>query len=82
MKSMPSINLRQLRDTRKLKQLLEAGEAIELRERNRVIGEITPKNIPQKPKEWPDFAARLKQMWGDRIFDNQSVLDFLREDRF
>jgi hypothetical protein len=78
---MLSINLRQLRDTRKLKQLLEAGEAIELRERNRVIGEITPKNAPSKPKEWPDFAARLKQMWGDRVFNNQELLDEIREDR-
>lgn len=79
---MPSINLRQLRDTRQLKQWLEAGETVELRERDRVIGRITPEQPVSKPKEWPDFAARLKEMWGDRVFDNQSLLDELREERF
>lgn len=79
---MPSINLRQLRDTRQLKEWLEAGKTVELRERNHIIGRITPERPAAQQKEWPDFAARLKEMWGDRVFDNQSVLDYLREDRF
>lgn len=80
---MPSVNLRQLRDTKQLKAWLEAGETVELRERNRVLGEIVPGRSEQRrSKEWPDFAARLKEMWGDRIFDNQTVLDEIREDRF
>lgn len=76
---MPSINLRQLRDTRQLKAWLEAGETVELRERNRVLGEIVPRR-PQRrtPKEWPDFAARLKEMWGDRVIP---AVDQLLEDR-
>ena len=78
---MPRINLRQLRDTRKVKQLLDAGDAIELCERNRVIARITPEKEGQETK-WPDFAARLKQMWGDRVFNNQETLDEIREDRF
>ena len=80
---MPSINLRQLRDTRQLKRWLEAGETVELRERDRIIGRITPPEPPApQPKEWPDFAARLKEMWGDRVFNNQEILDEIREDRF
>jgi hypothetical protein len=79
---MPSVNLRQLRDTRQLKAWLDAGQTVELRERDRLIGRITPENPTPKLKQWPDFAARLKEMWGDRVFDNQSVLDYLREDRF
>ena len=79
---MPSINLRQLRDTRQLKQWLDAGQTIELRERDRLIARITPENHIQKPKEWPDFAARRKAMWGDRIFNTQEMLDEIREDRF
>ena len=35
---MPSVNLRQLRDTRQLLTWLEAGEVVELRKRNRVCG--------------------------------------------
>jgi antitoxin (DNA-binding transcriptional repressor) of toxin-antitoxin stability system len=64
---MPSINLRQLRDTRQLKAWLDAGETVELRERDRLIGRITPEKPAQKEKEWPDFAARLKSDFGDRI---------------
>jgi antitoxin (DNA-binding transcriptional repressor) of toxin-antitoxin stability system len=68
---MPSVNLRQLRDTRQLKAWLEAGETVELRERDRVLGRIVPERSKLPPAEWPDFAARLKEMWGDRIFDTK-----------
>jgi len=79
---MPSVNLRQLRDTRQLKEWLAAGETVELRERDRVLAKIVPERIVEKPKEFPDFGARLKEMWGDRIFNNQEILDEIREDRF
>lgn len=79
---MPSVNLRQLRDTRQLKAWLEAGETVELRERDRVLGKIVPERRVARPKEWPDFAARLKEWYGDRMFDNQAILDEIREDRF
>ena len=76
---MPSINLRQLRDTRQLKRWLEAGETVELRERDRIIGRITPPEPPApQPKEWPDFAARLRADFGDRII---SVVETLLEER-
>lgn len=74
------MNLRQLRDTKQLKAWLEAGETVELRERDRVLGRIVPQR--KEPKEWPDFEARRKEMWGDRIFNNQEILDEIREDRF
>ena len=66
---MPSINLRQLRDTRQLKAWLEAGETVELRERNRVLGQIVPETPVVKPVQWPDFAARRKAIFGDRTID-------------
>ncbi|HKF48565.1 MAG TPA: hypothetical protein VKB38_14500 [Terracidiphilus sp.] len=78
---MPSVNLRQLRDTRQLKQWLEAGETVELRERDRVLGKIVPER-KKPPADWPDFEARLKEMWGDRVFNNKEILDEIREDRF
>jgi len=76
---MPSVNLRQLRDTRQLKAWLEAGETVELRERNRVLGEIVPKKPVAKPVEWPDFAARLKRNFGDRILPGADLLIEERE---
>ena len=63
---MVSINLRQLRDTRKLKAWLRGGETVELRERQRVIARIVPASNPPRPVEWPDFAARRKRIFGNR----------------
>src|SRR5438046_3051904 len=37
---MPSVNIRQLRDTRRLKAWLRAGKTVELRERDHVIAQL------------------------------------------
>lgn len=72
--SMPTINLRELRDTRKLKAWLRAGKTVELRERDRVIARIVP-HKPDAPRaELPDFAARRKEMFGDRMFPGADLL--------
>ena len=39
---MPSVSLRQLRDTRRLKTWLQSGNTVELLERDRVIARIVP----------------------------------------
>lgn len=78
MDSMSSMNMRELRDTRKLKALLRAGKSVELRDRNRVIGRIVPEPDAGEPKEWPDFQQRLKDTFGDRVFN---VVDDLIQDR-
>jgi antitoxin (DNA-binding transcriptional repressor) of toxin-antitoxin stability system len=75
---MPSINIRQLRDTRRLKAWLRAGKTVELRERDHVIARIVPAASPLRPREWPDFAARQKKIFGDRILPGA---DLLIEDR-
>jgi antitoxin (DNA-binding transcriptional repressor) of toxin-antitoxin stability system len=76
---MPSVNIRQLRDTRRLKAWLRAGKTVELRERDKLIAKIVPENEPaQKPETWPDFAARRKAIFGDRILP---VVDDLINDR-
>jgi antitoxin (DNA-binding transcriptional repressor) of toxin-antitoxin stability system len=64
---MPSVNLRQLRDTRQLLIWLEAGEVVELRKRNRVVARIVPESPRVQPAEWPDFEARAKAIFGDRV---------------
>ena len=64
---MPSVNLRQLRDTRQLLTWLEAGEVVELRKRNAIVARIVPESPKAQPVEWPDFEARLKKMYGDRV---------------
>jgi hypothetical protein len=62
------MNLRQLRDTRQLKAWLKAGQTVELRERNRVLGRIVPdKSAAARPVVWPDWEARRKRIFGDRV---------------
>lgn len=75
---MPSVNLRQLRDTRQLKAWLEAGQTVELRERDRVLGRIVPEQSKLPASEWPDFEARLREDFGDRIIP---AVDTLLEER-
>jgi len=75
---MPSVNIRQLRDTKRLKTWLRAGKTVELRERDKLIARIVPENeSPKQPAEWPDFAARRKQIFGDRVLT--AVDDFLKD---
>ena len=76
---MPSVNLRQLRDTRQLLTWLEAGQVVELRKRNRVVARIVPETPQARPVEWPDFAARLKRNFGDRILPGADLLIEERE---
>ena len=76
---MPSVNMRQLRDTKRLKSWLRAGKTVELRERDRLIARIVPEKESQKKSvEWPDFAARRNQIFGDRVL---SIVDDLINDR-
>ena len=76
---MPSVNLRELRNTRQLKIWLKAGETVELRERNCVLGTIVPEKPVAEPVEWPDFEARLRKIFGDRILPGADLLIEERE---
>jgi len=78
---MPSVNIRQLRETRRLKAWLQAGETVELRDRDRVIARIVPVNGDQPPVEWPDFAARARKILGDRVLPN-AVLELRKQARY
>jgi antitoxin (DNA-binding transcriptional repressor) of toxin-antitoxin stability system len=76
---MPSVNMRQLRDTRRLKAWLRAGKTVELRERDTLIARIVPENgVRKPPEEWPDFAARARAIFGDSVLP---IVDDLIRDR-
>jgi antitoxin (DNA-binding transcriptional repressor) of toxin-antitoxin stability system len=69
-----SLNLRQLRDTRLLKSWLRAGKTVELRERNQVIARIVPETSVARPTKAPDFAARRKKIFGNRILPGADLV--------
>jgi antitoxin (DNA-binding transcriptional repressor) of toxin-antitoxin stability system len=75
---MPSMTLRQLRNTRQLKSLVKSGQTIELKDRNRTFARIVPIDPPPAAKEWPDFEARLKSIFGDQVLN---VVDEFIKDR-
>jgi antitoxin (DNA-binding transcriptional repressor) of toxin-antitoxin stability system len=75
---MHSINIRQLRDTRRLKTWLRAGNTVELRDRDRVIARIVPQGQESGPVKYPDFAARRKEIFGNRVLN---IVDDLIKDR-
>ena len=71
---MPTVNMRQLRNTRKLKAWLRAGKAVELRERDKVIARIVPAAEQEGTGELPDFAARRRKIFGDRVLRGADLL--------
>jgi antitoxin (DNA-binding transcriptional repressor) of toxin-antitoxin stability system len=71
---MPSVNIRQLRDTRRLKAWLRAGKVVELRERDRLIARIVPEKEEKQPVKYPDFAARRKKIFGDRTLPGADIV--------
>ena len=77
--AMPTMNMRQLRDTKRLKAWLRAGKTVELKDRDRVIGRIVPERPKDKPVEWPDFEARMKEIFGDRVLPGSALLIEERE---
>ena len=48
--------------------LLQEGEEIRITKRKRVIARLLPPEPPANPSR-PNFAARLKEMWGDRVLE-------------
>lgn len=76
---MRSVNLRQLRDTRQIKLWLKAGEVVELRERNQVLGQIIPEAPNPETIEWPDAVARRRKIFGDSILSGENPVLGARE---
>jgi antitoxin (DNA-binding transcriptional repressor) of toxin-antitoxin stability system len=71
---MPSVNIRQLRDTRRLKAWLRSGKTVELRERDRLIARIVPEKEGEPRSKWPDFEARRKKIFGDRVLPGATIV--------
>jgi antitoxin (DNA-binding transcriptional repressor) of toxin-antitoxin stability system len=71
---MLSVNMRQLRDTRRLKELLSAGQTVELRERQNVIARIVPAHLSAEPEHWPDFGRRRRKIFGKKLLSGSDLV--------
>ena len=49
-----------------VERLLEQGEEIEITKRKRVVARLLPVTTAP-PKTWPDFQARLRKIYGDKV---------------
>jgi len=74
---MPSVNLRELRNTRQLKIWLKSGQTVEVHERNTLLGRIVPERPVARQEDWPDFEARLKRIYDNRVLP--AVEDLIEE---
>lgn len=68
---MKTASVRDLRyDFPKVEAWLKAGEEIQITKRNKVIGKLMPeaRPVPRELPPLPDFEARRKRIWGDRVY--------------
>jgi antitoxin (DNA-binding transcriptional repressor) of toxin-antitoxin stability system len=71
---MPSVNIRELRDTRRLKAWLRSGKTVELRDRRELIARIVPAQTVAGPEQWPDFASRRHKIFGKRLLSGADLV--------
>ena len=78
---MKTATVRELRNEfSKLEAWLGEGEEIRIEKRGEVIAVLKPAGSDSmKPFKMPDFAARQKAIWGDRVFTQQEI-DNMRAD--
>jgi antitoxin (DNA-binding transcriptional repressor) of toxin-antitoxin stability system len=72
---MKTATVRDLRyDFPKIEAWLRSGEEIQITKHNKPLGTLKPPQAGQKPPPpLPDYKARLKRIWGDRVFTAQEV---------
>jgi antitoxin (DNA-binding transcriptional repressor) of toxin-antitoxin stability system len=77
---MKTASVRDLRyDFKKIERLLHRGEEVQITKRRRVIARLVPENM-QPPPELPDFRARVRAIYGDRVL-SVSGADLISDDR-
>ena len=84
MSHMKTATVRDLRNNfPRVAEWIEGGQQVELTKRGKVIARIVP--VRQREKRavgWPDFASRLKRIYGKRVLpDSGKLMDELRADR-
>ena len=72
---MKTATVRDLRyDFPKIEAWLRSGEEIQITKHNKPVARLTPPQVAEKPlPALPDFKARRKRIWGDRVFNAQEV---------
>lgn len=75
---MKTATIRQIRhDFSTVLDWIEDGEQVEVSKRGKIVALITPPPPPKpkRPKKRPDFAARLKRIYGDKVLTGNIVVE-------
>jgi antitoxin (DNA-binding transcriptional repressor) of toxin-antitoxin stability system len=81
---MHTVTVRELRNNfAQIAAWLEAGETLTLTRRGKVLGRIEPE-LTKQEVEWPDFAARHRELWGENpeLIDSDALFAEMRKERF
>lgn len=75
---MKTATIRQVRhDLRTVLNWVSEGEQVEISKRGKVVALLTPPPAPTraKGKSRPDFAARLKRIYGDKVLPGNIIIE-------
>lgn len=75
---MKTATVRQIRhDFSTVLNWVEDGEQVEVSKRGKVVALITQPQTPKPtgPRKRPDFAARLKRIYGDKVLPGNIIVE-------
>jgi antitoxin (DNA-binding transcriptional repressor) of toxin-antitoxin stability system len=75
---MKTATVRQVRhDFGSVLNWIEEGEQVEILKRGKIVALMSPPPAAKKrqPKKRPDFAARLKRIFGDKILPGDVIVE-------
>ena len=84
---MKTASVRELRlDFARVSKWIEDGEAVAITKRGEAFATLVPtkKTKPEKAFKIPDFAAQMREIFGDRVLseeDSAAVREGMRGDR-
>lgn len=72
---MPTATIADLRNNfRRVSAWIDDGQPVEITRHGRPFARLVPAAEPVKKKfVWPDFEARRREIWGDRVFSAKEV---------
>lgn len=74
---MPTATVADLRSNfRRVSALIDDGQPVEITRHGKPFARLVPDTVPKKKMVvWPDFAARRREIWGDRVFSAKEVAE-------
>ena len=75
---MKTATVRQVRhDFGTVLDWVEEGEQVEISKRGKIVALLSPPPAPKpvRAKKRPDFAARLKRIYGDKVLEGDIIVE-------